>query len=423
MQWEEIYAFEKILPILTRWQCLNPDLVSNDLKGILQPSYIKKVRTPKGNFFFFLIVAILFITLSGLPSYEIIWSDPEEHFMGLIPKEQIGESNTTPEKLWSTIEPQSLVNKAYPKLVDKYQQSKIKPKKITKRKKKDVNIEELGDMLKNTSISEPKPKRTRKPTNKKEKNKDELKDNLNGLKLSKTNKKNTLLDNFLRQAVLNNQQIKNKEEKVSENKEIEDEIEVIDVDNCHTSTPSKSFNNCRDKSCFGDEDDDEDLSLIIENIISKKPTNLQLGDIFKGLQFNEDLYEEVDEKQNMDVDLLEKIEKHLDVERNHSSFFITGPVENDLFERTFNELNCSDESDNTVEYDYNELEFDDDETKDFDGDKNKGTKIVGRKNENECKSERLNGNYDNIKKIDSDREDDDSFCDIYVPLLDRLKNK
>lgn len=54
LQWEEIYSFEKILPILTRWQCLNYNLIESNekIKGILYPERIKKVRNPKGTFFF-----------------------------------------------------------------------------------------------------------------------------------------------------------------------------------------------------------------------------------------------------------------------------------------------------------------------------------------------------------------------------------
>lgn len=77
---------------------------------------IKKIRNPK-----------------GVPCYEIIWS-------GLIDKEL------------SSIEPQELIEKAYPDLVAAYKQSKIKPQKPSKRKKQ---IDELEKMLQNTSISEP----------------------------------------------------------------------------------------------------------------------------------------------------------------------------------------------------------------------------------------------------------------------------
>lgn len=50
LQWEEVYSFQKLLPMLTRWQCMNYQLLHSkgDLKGILYPERIKKVRNPKG---------------------------------------------------------------------------------------------------------------------------------------------------------------------------------------------------------------------------------------------------------------------------------------------------------------------------------------------------------------------------------------
>lgn len=48
MQWEEIYAFQKLLPILTRWQILNHQQIDDNTRGILYPQLIKKRRNPKG---------------------------------------------------------------------------------------------------------------------------------------------------------------------------------------------------------------------------------------------------------------------------------------------------------------------------------------------------------------------------------------
>lgn len=49
--WPEIYSFQKILPLLTRWQVLNHEAVSNEaenLRGILFIECIKKKLRPKG---------------------------------------------------------------------------------------------------------------------------------------------------------------------------------------------------------------------------------------------------------------------------------------------------------------------------------------------------------------------------------------
>lgn len=53
LTWEETYAFEKFLPILSRWQILNSKYVEQKVhakssQGLLKPNRIKKVRNPKG---------------------------------------------------------------------------------------------------------------------------------------------------------------------------------------------------------------------------------------------------------------------------------------------------------------------------------------------------------------------------------------
>lgn len=74
LQWEEIYCFQKFLPLLTRWQLFHYGSGNNNMpmKGNVCPGYIKKKRTPR-----------------GIASYEIIWKDEEKCFEGLIPEEQM----------------------------------------------------------------------------------------------------------------------------------------------------------------------------------------------------------------------------------------------------------------------------------------------------------------------------------------------
>ncbi|XP_018564614.1 flap endonuclease GEN [Anoplophora glabripennis] len=343
LQWEEIYSFEKIIPILTRWQCLNYEIIERQtgIMGILYPDQIKKTRNPK-----------------GIPSYEIIWSDPEEYFKNLIPEEQLMQPNIDLEKLWSTVEPQNLVDKAYPKLVEIYKQSKIKPKKVSKRKKKDVNIDQITDMMTSTSISEPKLKKSRKKKELGGTNEDPKKSKA---KVSKA----TALDNFLKTAVVNSHKIKS------------DALKTQKGDIYKTSTPTKlkqSISFDLDVSKFGDEDDLE-VSDIIEDIISKKPKYIEenIGKI-KLDEFEDDVIRD-------DV--------------NSSSFFMTNPIENDLFEKTFNDKDES--GDDTVEYDLDEF---------IDEDDDKENKPSEPEKEKNCSS-----------------EEDDSFCDKYVPLYERLKKK
>uniref|UniRef100_A0A182FQ59 Flap endonuclease GEN n=1 Tax=Anopheles albimanus TaxID=7167 RepID=A0A182FQ59_ANOAL len=118
LQWNELYCFQKLLPLFTRWQIQSAQKSSSPAQSsiFLTPDYIKKKRSPK-----------------GIPSYEIVWKDALGLFKGLIPQEQIdaymSEAGNSIESLWSTIEPQELVLNAYPELVDRFLQSKVKGKR------------------------------------------------------------------------------------------------------------------------------------------------------------------------------------------------------------------------------------------------------------------------------------------------------
>ncbi|XP_044261035.1 flap endonuclease GEN [Tribolium madens] len=141
LTWEEIYSFEKFFPILTRWQLLHFDEISDKTGGVVSPKFIKKRRT-----------------LKGILSYEIVWEDKLNHFSDLIPEEQLEQFGDL-EKLWSTVEPQNLVEKAFPYLVREFEVKKPKS-----RKKKKSAIDEIDDLLQNISIT------TQSPVKKKTKN-------------------------------------------------------------------------------------------------------------------------------------------------------------------------------------------------------------------------------------------------------------
>lgn len=130
IQWDEIYCFQKFLPLLTRWQLFHmgddKTVINHTSRGSVQPDFIKKKRAPK-----------------GVPSVEIIWKDEQRCFDGLIPNEQLNVFYSTHKEkshtealhiLWSTIEPIDLVEKAYPDLMRQFEESKAKGK--TKKSKK-----------------------------------------------------------------------------------------------------------------------------------------------------------------------------------------------------------------------------------------------------------------------------------------------
>lgn len=149
IQWDEIYCFQKFLPLLTRWQLHHADTDTSNviLRGCVQPDFIKKKRTPK-----------------GVPSYEIIWKDEQGCFHALIPDEQLRMFySTNKEKtetealqlLWSTIEPMDLVEKAYPELVNAFEASKVKGKsKKAKNSQESTDKVSKGRKVKNTPASE-----------------------------------------------------------------------------------------------------------------------------------------------------------------------------------------------------------------------------------------------------------------------------
>lgn len=101
LQWEELYSFEKFLPILTRWILLKNVV-------IFQPQSIKKRRNIK-----------------GVGSFEINWDC--NNLVKLIPKEQLEGVDLI--KLCSTIEPDVLVARRFPNMVEEFETSKKKPVK------------------------------------------------------------------------------------------------------------------------------------------------------------------------------------------------------------------------------------------------------------------------------------------------------
>jgi flap endonuclease GEN len=148
LQWDEVYSFLKILPLLTRWQLLNSSLAST---GVVWPREIKKERCPK-----------------GVPSYEIYWFDKEKSFDGLLSDQEVEKYfEDKPIKdlnaLWSTIEPKHLVETAYPQLIADYLEKKAQkrkkpskkrqvdatstPHQKTKKSSKSSSLENISDLL------------------------------------------------------------------------------------------------------------------------------------------------------------------------------------------------------------------------------------------------------------------------------------
>lgn len=124
LEWSEIYAFQKVFPLLTRWQLEQKSAahIINSHRGFVAPGFIKKKRNPK-----------------GVPCYEIIWRDDFRYFTDIFPDEQIEsyllENDNNLDSLWTTIEPSQLVDRVYPQLVLDFEAEKLAKKKKPKTKR------------------------------------------------------------------------------------------------------------------------------------------------------------------------------------------------------------------------------------------------------------------------------------------------
>lgn len=262
LQWEEIYCFQKFLPLLTRWQLFHYGSSSQNLplRGNVWPDFIKKKRAPK-----------------GIASYEIVWKDDQKCFDGLIPTSQIetylslkgcANDDEALQSLWSTIEPIDLVEKAFPDLVEKFLQSKIKPKKAkanvrkpTKRTKKIAN-NSLHDMSSlqqaiddiDVAIVESKAKGTKKTARK-------------SPKVKKAKITIQTLDKFFQR----NAQV-NTKPSTPKTADPENDTEWV------ANVPTKAIDLSNFSVDFDDmENEDCNLSEIIGDIVSKPPTVTKIG--------------------------------------------------------------------------------------------------------------------------------------------------
>lgn len=261
LQWEEIYCFQKFLPLLTRWQLFHYGGSSQNLplRGNVWPDFIKKKRAPK-----------------GIASYEIVWKDDQKCFEGLIPTSQLetylslkgcANDDEALQSLWSTIEPIDLVEKAYPDLVEKFLQSKIKPKKAranarkpTKRTKKiaDNSLHDMSSLQQaideiDVARAEPKTKGTK-----------------NTAKKSPKTKKAKITIQTLDKFFQRNSKENTKPSAITADPE--DATESV------SNVPTKAVDLSNLSIDFDDVENEEcDLSQIIGDIVSKPPTVTEIG--------------------------------------------------------------------------------------------------------------------------------------------------
>ncbi|XP_015173897.1 PREDICTED: flap endonuclease GEN isoform X2 [Polistes dominula] len=156
LTWEPQYAFEKIFPLVTRWQLRNLPNISSDMhfsvNNLFVPEKIKKVRNIK-----------------SVASYEIIWTDVTGIREKLKIYHDVSDKENNDDEFINnelvTIEPQDAVLKCYPDLVESFEMEKNKKKsqKKTANKRqrkitKDPNV---------NNVEEGKTKKPQKRTKKK----------------------------------------------------------------------------------------------------------------------------------------------------------------------------------------------------------------------------------------------------------------
>lgn len=196
-----------------------------------------------------------------------------------------------------------------------------KPKGTRKRQKNQIG--QIEEALCNISISEPKPK-------KKQIRKILHPEKCNGTcAMKSTDIKQKTLDNFLKIST----DICNVKETST--------ARVISHEEDPDTLFSDSFN--FDLSRFGDEDD-LDLSNIVENIVQHKPTywtDIEIKKLVERQSTPRKISAENDRKSNSNRDVTsESVKKCL----NMSNFFLDGNDVNDAFEMTFNKSSSGNES-------------------------------------------------------------------------------
>lgn len=153
--WEPQYAFEKIFILTTRWQLLHlPDLTLDrrlSISDLFIPDKIRKIRN-----------------IRSVPSYEIIWKQEHsviEMLRDYKEQSQEGVNNDIDDNSLTSIEPQDLVSKCYPQLIEIFEINKN-----TKSKKRTAISREkrlVKNVTKNNTEIEDKIKSRQKKTKKK----------------------------------------------------------------------------------------------------------------------------------------------------------------------------------------------------------------------------------------------------------------
>ncbi|TGZ46517.1 flap endonuclease GEN [Temnothorax longispinosus] len=277
--WEPQYAFEKIFTLTTRWQLLHlPDLTPDErfsMTDLFIPDNIKKIRNIK-----------------SIASYEIIWK--KEHTVIEMLNEykertrENGDDDAVDDSLLTSIEPQDLVLKCYPELVEVYENTrnaKTKRKPANSRRKK-VTIDNNKD-TETRDTTKSKQKKVKKKIEKNNRKIDEFISGNHAMSLEESFEKMNITPNITpKRSKRENISSRVNELKISDVPEdaaimnikqmkrgpqFKRVLEVEKLNSKQNNTYDKMFNDLSpDDFMSENEDNDIDVTHVIENICGKQ---------------------------------------------------------------------------------------------------------------------------------------------------------
>lgn len=271
--WEPQYAFEKIFTLTTRWQLLHlPDLTLDErlsMTDLFIPDNIKKIRN-----------------IRSVASYEIIWKKDHTVIEMLNEyKEQTKENDDDiDDNLLTSIEPQNLVLKCYPELVETYENTrsvKTKKRTVKSQRKKVTNNDKDNDI--ETKDTKSKQKKLKNKTEKNNKKIDEFISRNQAMSLEESFEKMTITPKRSKRENISSRANQLKERDVPEDTAIMNikqmkrgpqfkrVLETEKLNSKLNNTIDKMFNELSpDDFMSENEDNDLDVTHVIENICSKQ---------------------------------------------------------------------------------------------------------------------------------------------------------
>ncbi|KAK1136513.1 hypothetical protein K0M31_001063 [Melipona bicolor] len=257
LSWEPQYAFEKIFPLVTRWQIVHlPDISAETrltIPDLYIPEAIKKIRN-----------------IRSVASYEIIWKTDHntiERLKEYIALNNDGDNDADILSELISIEPQNAVRRCYPELVEIFENARNAKTKKRPTKKKLQNGTDDSDGKRKAE------KRRQKRNEKVEGNKkiDEF--------ISKTDPV-SLEESFRRMSITPKRSKKSKNvDDLRENAKRNDKIKrgpqfdkVLQIENINSklnNTLDRMFNELSPDD-FVSDNDDINMSEIIDDICNQK---------------------------------------------------------------------------------------------------------------------------------------------------------